>query len=216
MKRSSILAHRGWWDTPSAKNSAQALERALTAGFGIETDFRDLDGTVVVSHDPPLTHQNLRTAQWFAHLVLRTGNTGRLALNIKADGLQRSLLETFEAAGVPLAQVFAFDMSVPDTLGYLSAAMPVYARMSEYEDPPTFMDRAQGVWIDNFTGTFPQIAKAQAIMDQGLRAALVSPELHGRDYRPLWDDIFKTRLHENPLFELCTDFPQDAATRLGD
>ena len=215
MKRPSILAHRGWWDTPSAKNSAQALERALTAGFGIETDFRDLDGSVVISHDPPLAQQNLGTAQWFADLVLRTGNNGRLALNIKADGLQRPLLETFEIAGIPLAQVFAFDMSVPDTLGYLATAMPVYTRMSEYEDIPAFMDRAQGVWVDNFTGGFPQIARAQALMDQGLRAALVSPELHGRDHRPLWDDILKNQLHKNPLFELCTDFPQDAATLLG-
>ena len=169
----------------------------------------------VVSHDPPLVQQNPGTAQWFADLVRSTGNTGRLALNIKADGLQRALLDTFQTAGLPLTQVFAFDMSVPDTLGYFATPMPVYTRMSEYEDTSVFMDRAQGVWVDNFTGGFPQIARSQAIMGQGLRAALVSPELHGRDHRPLWDDILKNRLHENPLFELCTDFPQDAATLLG-
>ena len=48
-----ILAHRGVWQNPVEKNSAAALRRALENGFGVETDIRDLDGQLVISHDPP-------------------------------------------------------------------------------------------------------------------------------------------------------------------
>jgi len=53
IRKSGILAHRGAWTVPKERNSAEALKRALKSGFGIETDLRDLDGTVVISHDPP-------------------------------------------------------------------------------------------------------------------------------------------------------------------
>jgi glycerophosphoryl diester phosphodiesterase len=51
--RSRILAHRGYWLEPGEKNSLSAFRRAFEGGFGIETDIRDLDGELVVSHDPP-------------------------------------------------------------------------------------------------------------------------------------------------------------------
>jgi hypothetical protein len=34
------------------KKTLAAFERALQNGFGIETDFRDHNGKVVISHDP--------------------------------------------------------------------------------------------------------------------------------------------------------------------
>lgn len=49
----NIIAHRGYWLNPSEKNTTLAFSRALQYGFGIETDFRDFDGALVVSHDPP-------------------------------------------------------------------------------------------------------------------------------------------------------------------
>ena len=42
--RREVRAHRGWWLTPAEKNSKAAFERALAAGYGIETDVRDCDG----------------------------------------------------------------------------------------------------------------------------------------------------------------------------
>ena len=50
----AILAHRGFWTEPAEKNSREALERAFREGFGIETDIRDRNGALVVSHDPPV------------------------------------------------------------------------------------------------------------------------------------------------------------------
>ena len=47
-----ILAHRGRWRSPSEKNSEGAFRAALSAGYGIETDIRDFDGRLVISHDP--------------------------------------------------------------------------------------------------------------------------------------------------------------------
>ena len=215
MDRSSILAHRGWWSDPADRNSPGALTRALAAGFGIETDFRDLDGVLMVSHDPARSPDGLNDAAWFFGEVIRTGHTGRLALNIKADGLQDMLVAAMAAAGVPQGQAYAFDMAVPDALGYLARGFPAYSRLSEYEATPSFVTRAAGVWVDNFNGDYPQIDRAIDVMSGGLRAAIVSPELHGRDHHALWDEIAAAGLHENPLFELCTDLPQAAFERFG-
>ncbi len=169
----------------------------------------------MVSHDPARNQDGLKDAAWFFGEVIRTGNTGRLALNVKADGLQDMLIAVMAAAGVPQDQAYAFDMAVPDALGYLSRGFPAYSRLSEYEATPSFVTRAAGVWVDNFNGDYPQIDRAMDVMDGGLRAALVSPELHGRDHAPLWDGIAAAGLHENPLFELCTDLPQAAFERFG-
>ena len=215
MKRSAILAHRGWWSDPAEKNSPHALIRALEAGFGIETDFRDLDGVLMVSHDPARTADALNDAAWFFGAVARTGNTGRLALNVKADGLQQMLIDVMAQTGVPRDQAYAFDMAVPDALGYLSRGFPAYSRLSEYEATPSFVTRAAGVWVDNFTGDYPQVDRAIDVMSGGLRAAIVSSELHGRDPGPLWDEIAAAGLHDNPLFELCTDLPDAAFETFG-
>lgn len=211
MKAGNILAHRGWWENPDDKNSAPALERALLAGFGIETDFRDLNGALVLSHDPP--SGDVLTADWFFGLYARLGADGRLALNIKADGLQDMLMTSMGLAGVASNCAYAFDMAVPDALGYLARDFPAYSRVSEYENPPPFLDRAAGIWVDNFHGDLDQIGATRYFLDQGMRAAIVSPELHGRDPGALWDQIGAAGLPDHPNFEICTDLPQQAQDR---
>ena len=49
-----ILAHRGIWSDSKSANHPEALTRALEMGFGIETDLRDRNCELVVSHDPPI------------------------------------------------------------------------------------------------------------------------------------------------------------------
>jgi glycerophosphoryl diester phosphodiesterase len=213
MKRTRILAHRGWWKTPDEKNSFQALKRALETGFGVETDFRDADGSVVISHDPP--EGDTLSAKAFFELYSQLGASGRLALNIKADGLQRYLVDLITSARAPLENMFAFDMSVPDGLQYIKTEFPIYTRVSEFEGDSSLVDRATGVWLDNFTGEYPQVAQAKKLLAKGHRACIVSPELHRRDHLALWDEIAVAELHKDPLFELCTDFPQDAYNLLG-
>jgi hypothetical protein len=211
LQLSSILAHRGWFLEPSEKNSPIALERAIQSGFGLETDVRDLNRRLIISHDPPQDSSELLDLDWLFSLIHSTGSKGRVALNIKADGLLPLLLPLQQSSCVEADQVFAFDMSVPDAISYLGSGIPAYSRISEYEQLPCFIDQVRGVWVDNFTGVFPQVRRASDLMEQGIRAAIVSSELHRRDPLPLWNEIIESRIYENPLFELCTDLPSQAA-----
>jgi hypothetical protein len=211
LKPSSILAHRGYFLEPSEKNSSVAIKRAISHGFGVETDIRDHNGSLVISHDPPLDSPEPLPLKWLFDLVHSTGSDSRIALNIKADGLTPLLGSAHKSSGINLNQIFVFDMSVPDSIGFLASDIPSYSRISEYELEPSIISQIQGVWVDNFTGEFPQVRRAAELLDRGLRAAIVSPELHRRDPAPLWSEILEARLYENPLFELCTDLPVKAA-----
>ena len=48
-----ILSHRGFWKNLSERNTKVAFERSFNAGFGTETDLRDICGKIVISHDMP-------------------------------------------------------------------------------------------------------------------------------------------------------------------
>lgn len=199
----NILAHRGWWTHPDERNTLTAFERALAAGFGLELDVRDQNGRLVVSHDPPVGD-----TLDFATLLEsfdRHGRPGPLAINVKADGLQALLAEMLK----PLApmEFFVFDMSVPDTLGYLSAGLPVFTRQSEYEPQPVFLDRAAGVWLDCFEGEWFDAAVIRGHAQAGRAVAVVSPELHKRSHLDAWA---AWRAADGPGVMLCTDFPADA------
>jgi glycerophosphoryl diester phosphodiesterase len=209
VRRANILAHRGLWTEPAEKNSRHALRRALEQGFGIETDFRDSGGVLWISHDPVSEATTLDAVGFFEDCAA-SGGDGRLALNIKADGLHAMIAQAVAGARVPLERVYAFDMSVPDALGYVRRSFPVYSRVSEYEPEPSFATDASGVWVDNFTGSFPQVSRARELLEAGFRVSIVSPELHGRPHEELWSDIRAAALHEHPMFELCTDFPEEA------
>lgn len=212
MKRGNILAHRGFWNDPASRNSRAALSLAIDNGFGVETDLRDSGMRLWISHDPVPERGGLPAERFLADWG-QTAGAPRLALNIKSDGLQTLIAEAIAATGVQMRDTFVFDMSVPDTLGYLRSGMPIYTRASEHEPDPPFVAEAQGVWVDSFTGTYPQVRRAAEFLERGLRVAVVSPELHGRPHEDLWNDILRARLHDNEAFEICTDFP-DAAHRL--
>ena len=213
MKRSNVLAHRGWWINEDEKNSFLSLQRALEAGFGVETDVREQNGTLVISHDPPVGET--LDAEAFLALYAKLGAHGRLALNIKADGLQKPLLDLIARTCLTMENLYVFDMAVPDAVSYVANDFPAYTRISDYEESPSFLDRSAGVWVDNFAGGFPQVAEAARLMSEGYRACIVSPELHRRDPRDLWDEIAAARLHEYSIFEICTDLPQKVYELLG-
>lgn len=214
MRPSQILAHRGVWTRAEHRNTLPALRLAFELGFGVETDLRDASGEIVVSHDPPTGEPFLTVAELLSTYAASKSDAP-LALNMKADGLHNSLLNSLEAEGISSQAYFVFDMSVPDTIGYLANRMPVYSRVSEHETQPAFLDRAIGVWVDNFTGSFPQVAQAQQFLERGYKAAIVSSELHRRDNTALWNDIAAAGLHLQKNFELCTDMPVDAFDRFG-
>lgn len=210
MYRRNILAHRGYWCEDAPKNSFEAFKIALKSGFGIETDFRDCNGEIVVSHDPP--EGDVMTARALFELYAELGADGRVAINIKADGLQDKLTALLSDTQFQLQNCFVFDMSMPDALGYIVNKFPSYTRISEYECAAPFVDLSSGVWVDNFTGRFDQVAAAERLLSEGNRVCIVSSELHKRDHNSLWNEIAEASIHKNLSFELCTDFP-DAAYR---
>ena len=103
--RSRILAHRGYWLEPGEKNSLSAFRRAFEGGFGIETDIRDLDGELVVSHDPPMSRNAPMPFPAFLDLYRSMKADGWLALNIKADGLAQAVAAQLAEYGVANAFV---------------------------------------------------------------------------------------------------------------
>jgi hypothetical protein len=202
----SVLAHRGYWRAPSERNSLAAFRRAFQSGYGAEIDVRDLDGELVVSHDPPL-----RGALALADVVdalTCSGSAGVLAVNVKADGLHARLAQAL--AHLDATQWFAFDMSVPDALGYVRAGLPTFTRHSDVEPDPVLLKDACGVWLDDFGGGWLAEEQIAAHLAAGRRVAVVSPELHGRDHLRVWEDWRSWQAWSDPRVSLCTDHPLEA------
>lgn len=201
-----ILSHRGYWQMPQEKNTVTAFHRSFTLGFGTETDIRDLDGTLVISHDPP--RAGTQTLDSFLTLHRELGPGLTLALNIKADGLQAQLKKSLEEFAV--SDYFVFDMSVPDLLGYYKAGLTFFTRLSEYEREPALLEKASGVWLDSFIGEWYQDDLILSLVDSGKRLCIVSPELHGRPHLPLWERLSRLKERGDLPVMLCTDLPEEA------
>lgn len=199
-----VVSHRGWWRTPDEKNSPLALSRSFDAGWGVETDLRDAGGRIVISHDMPSGGE--QSLEQFLRLPRPPGLP--LALNIKADGLATLVADALAAWGRD-DDTFVFDMAVPDARAYYAAGVPVFARMSEVERDPPWLDRSAGVWLDAFDGEWWDSALIEGLSAGGKRVCIVSPELHGRPHLELWAQLREIR--DIPGLMLCTDHP-DVAT----
>lgn len=200
-----IIAHRGLWFKPEEKNTLEAFERALQNGFGIETDFRDRNGELVISHDPATTDSIEANA--FFDLCGEYPNTDPHAINIKSDGLQKLLATHLN--DWTHDRYFVFDMSVPDSLGYLNQNMNTFTRVSEYETYQDFGGIATGVWLDGFNAEWYGVEQIIHYLSLGKSVAIVSPELHGRDHHALWAQI-KSLYTSKMSLMLCTDLPLEA------
>lgn len=196
-----ILSHRGYWMEPAEKNSVSALMRSLEHGFGLETDIRDCAGKLVVSHDMPSGDE-----LGFDELInLCRGNESPLALNIKADGLSAALKHALRDCEI--GEWFVFDMSIPDMRSYLTEQIPVFARVSEVERHPPWIDQVAGIWFDSFYGTY-DIGAVARFLCAGQRVCIVSPELHSRPHYDVWQALVP--LADEPGIMICTDYPDQA------
>ena len=102
-----IISHRGYWQKSDEKNCGVAFRRSFDFNFGTETDIRDSNGQLVISHDMPTGNEML-----LADLLKILDNRNlTLALNIKADGLATQLKKTMRA--MALDSWFVFDISIP-------------------------------------------------------------------------------------------------------
>ena len=204
-----IISHRGWWLQRPERNRREAFIRSFDAGFGTETDLRDIRGTIVVSHDMPAGNE-----MTFSELLdIMAGRNLPLALNIKADGMAKTILRMLEEAGH--TNYFTFDMSIPEEVVQLSMGMPVFTGLSDVLSPPPMLDDASGVWLDAFHGMWYNGKLICSLLKKGKRVCVVSEELHQRDPLPQWEMLRKTAPIGDARLILCSDTPNQAQTFFG-
>ena len=200
-----IIAHRGFWKTEEEKNTLVAFERAFSGGYGIETDIRDFDGQTVISHNPadkrcPLMTDMLELWKKYGKPIL--------ALNIKADGLYLLVEDIFKEYGLTEKNYFLFDSSVPEQYIYIKRGYNIFTRSSEFEETISFWEQSKGVWLDQFTDCSHIADTAASLLDSGKIVSVVSPELHKRDNKAVWELLKKYKDRDNLI--LCTDTPKEA------
>ena len=204
-----ILAHRGFWIEPEEKNSKAAFDRSFENDFGVETDVRDSKEKIFISHD--MAKGNEMTIEDFLKLYNSYSSSLPLALNVKADGLFKTMAHLLEKNKID--NYFFFDMSLPDALGYVKEGLKIFSRQSEYEKDPYLYQEANGVWLDEFNQHWIDERTIQQHLAEKKKVCIVSPELHKRNYREEWDHYkyitYKFGL-ENLM--LCTDYPVEAKT----
>jgi hypothetical protein len=202
----NIISHRGYWIDNIEKNTSISFERSFRLGFGTETDIRDYNGNLVISHDIP-SGGSISIDDFF-NIYNRQSNR-ILALNIKSDGLQSILKKKIEEHKIQ--NYFVFDMSIPDSIGYINNGIKVFSRQSEYEKTPVFYDQVEGIWLDSFNEEWYDYYLIVNHLKQGKKVAIVSSELHGRDQIRLWKFIKVNNLDNEEKLILCTDFPELAS-----
>jgi len=201
-----ILSHRGYWKAESEKNTLAAFERSFKLGFGTETDVRDLNGRLVISHDPP--RGDPISFEAFLKSYRNANIDQPLALNIKADGLQSMLMAELQKHGI--LKYFLFDMSVPDMVTSLRYQLPVYTRHSDVESTPVLYENATGVWMDSFQMDWITEKSILEHIQNGKEVCVVSPELHGRNEASLWQKLKALHNSTTRNLMLCTDKPEEA------
>jgi len=199
------------WETEQEKNSLTAVSRAFSLGFGIETDIRDRNGELVISHNP--ADESAAKLEEVLKLWRQSENHPMMALNIKADGLYLILGDVLEQYGAGAKDYFLFDASIPEQYVYLKRGYHIFTRSSEFEPEPAFLEQSDGVWLDQFTDCGHIEAVLPELLAEGKMVVVVSPELHGRAHDKLWQYLYPFRNREN--LALCTDMPKEAGRYLG-
>jgi hypothetical protein len=199
-----IISHRGFWVDLNDKNSLFAFNESFKLGFGIETDIRDFDGKLVVSHDIP-NEKNIN----FSSLIDLIKNENHLiALNIKSDGLSNLIHEAMFEYNIN--NWFVFDMSIPDLRSHLDVGNPVFIRISDVEKDEIWIDEVKGIWLDSFSKNWFDNDIILKYLNSGKKVCVVSPELHKREHMQLWSQLIDISKYDNLI--LCTDFPDKAKT----
>lgn len=199
-----ILAHRGFWKTVGEKNTLESFRRAFENGYGIETDIRDYEEKLVVSH-------NVATKECFSFdevlkLYSEMNMNTPLAINIKADGIQDLLRADLEKYNIQ--NYFVFDMSIPEQVVYHKQEFNVFTRMSEYEKEPVLLEKSHGVWMDEWKNSWISEKVINQMRQQGKKVSIISPEIHGRDKANMWK--FLKKYVDDADVMLCTDTPAEA------
>lgn len=207
-----IIAHRGYWKGESERNSIMALRRALEEGYGFESDFRDHDGRLVISHN--IADESCHDAEEIFRYYKEIGCISQLAINVKADGIQ-NLLEKL-ISEYHISNYFLFDMSIPELVVNNDRGLKFYTRHSDVEEYCVMYDEADGVWLDSFyDDNWLTLEIIESHIQKGKPVCIVSPELHQKDYARVWNMLKDNNFHKNELMSLCTDIPDKAKEFFG-
>lgn len=206
-----ILAHRGYHENGTERNSPAALRKALEQGFGFESDIRDYRGELVISHN--IADAKAQKAEEVFGWLREFKDQYCFAINVKADGLKELL--TLFLKKYQIANYFAFDMSVPQMLEYSEAGIRFFTRESEYEREPALYEKADGVWMDAFAddGWITEELIKKHIASHK-KVCIVSPDLHRRQHEAFWERLHSFDLG-SPDIMLCTDYPGRAKQFFG-
>ena len=198
-----ILAHRGF---PQNDNSFDSLKNAFDNGFGIETDVRDSNGFLVISHDPPNKGEELLTLEDLFKYYSDHNLKSTLALNIKSSGLEDLLLQLLTK--YKIFNYFCFDLTIPDMLNYYKK-VKYYIRFSEVEPINSLIMESDGIWVDLFKPENTNFSILDELATNNKSLAFVSPELHGENYLKYWQHIVRLHnLYPDLVIYICTDIPQ--------
>lgn len=202
-----ILAHRGYWNDQIERNSPEALYASLKHGYGFESDIRDYQGRLVISHN--IAEETSQNAEEVFSWLEENQDRFCFAINIKADGLKELLQK--QLVEKHIKNYFLFDMSVPQMVEFQQMGLTCFTRQSEVEQNPVMYETAAGIWIDGFWGNdWISESLLQGHISKGKSICLVSPELHGQEPLPFWTRLKTFEISWNRIF-LCTDIPDAAA-----
>lgn len=191
-----ICAHR--------VNTAEALER-VDPGFGVEIDLHADGDELVLVHDAFASGE--RFEDW-----LDSYRHAFLVLNTKEEGLEERISGSLARRGI---ERWAYlDQSFPFLVKTLRRGETrTMVRVSEYESVETALalpQRPDWVWVDSFTGQWPDPTGLRRLADHGYRFMVVSPELQARDLDdelPRIAEVFAAA--GSPIHGVCTKRPDD-------
>lgn len=203
-----IISHRGYWKFDNEKNTLNSFKRSFDLNFGTETDLRDSNGRVCVSHDMPRTSQSILYFEDFLDLYKTYKTNLPLALNIKSDGLQTSIKQILDKFNITNYRLF--DMSIPDQKLVHDHGLYFLSRLSDIEPQPIMLNESKGVWLDSFFNLWYDSDIINTYLDLDKEVWIVSPELHNNSNLKLWRNIKSNIDLSNKKLYLCTDFPEHA------
>ena len=203
MSKMNIISHRGYWKEKNEQNTLASFKKSFQSGFGVETDIRDSQNELVISHD--IASGDDLLLKDFFELYSEVGDNLPLAINVKSDGLQDRLLTLLKNYNVH--NYFVFDMSVPDHYVYSKKNIKSFTRHSEIEPHPPLLKESKGVWLDQFIDDWVSVEVIERYIEMDKDVCIVSPELHGRDYNKAWEKYSKVTFDSKNSIYICTDFP---------
>lgn len=209
MKKNRILSHRGKKNLQDLGNNYLSFQEAIKSGYGLETDIRDFNGRLYISHDIALKTPDL-SFESFLNLIINNRCSSPIALNIKTSGSTNLLNEYRE--NLELINYFFFDMAIPDHLTFTKSKFINAIRVSEFEIITEEMIKnlsPKWIWYDSLLGEQDEVwvESLKDLIKYDLNICIVSSELHGANPYKLWEKLKLNFDFSNQNLYICTDLP---------